>query len=100
MAAGRDARLQVHQATLDEELHRRERVADARRLHAGLHLHVHQKVLKELVRRVDVRGFGVRAHLVEDVSYQRVALQAAHLVVDRLDDIPPVGRVVAGAQRP
>ena len=41
---------------------------------------------------------GFDAHLVEDVGHQRVALQAAHLVVDRLDDIAPVGGVVAGAQ--
>ena len=41
---------------------------------------------------------GLRAHLVEDVGDQRIALQAAQLVVDRLHEIAPVGGVVAGAQ--
>ena len=99
MRRRRDARLEVHQAALDEELDRRERVADARGLHARLHLHVHQEVLEELVGRVDVRGGRVRAHLVQDVGDQRVALQAAQLVVDRLAARRSQSAlVVAGAQ--
>ena len=71
---------------------------DARGLRAGLHLHVHQEVLEELLRRVDVRRRRRRAHLVEDVGDQGVALQGAHLVVDRLQYVQPVIRVVAGPQ--
>ena len=76
-------------------------MADARGLHARLHLHVHQEVLEELVRRVDVRGRRVRAHLVQDVGDQRVALQAAQLVVDRLEHVQPVASRRSGrAGRP
>jgi hypothetical protein len=43
-------------------------MADARGLHAGVHLHIHQEVLEKLIRRIDLRRRRVLAHLVQDIG--------------------------------
>ena len=48
-----DLRLQVEQAALDEQLHRRDRQADARGLHHRLHARIDQEVLVELLHAIE-----------------------------------------------
>src|ERR1035437_1465755 len=69
------------------------------RLHTRFHLYVHEEILKQLVRGVDVRTGRVRTHLMKDVGYQGISLEPPHSVIDRLNYITPVRGGVAGAKR-
>src|SRR5687767_1128820 len=90
-----DPRLEVQEASLDEELNRRDGEPEPRGLHHGLHPGIDEKVLEELLRRVDAVG----ALLLHHEGYERVALALAERVVDRARDDPPSLARRVGAER-
>ena len=80
----RHPRLEVEEASLDEQLHRGDRELQTGGLHDGLGRGVDEEVLVQLVWMLEVVLW-----IGEDVCDERIALAAAELVRDWLGDLRP-----------